>query len=994
MLDVTIQESEFHKNYAEEMKEKVLQPIHDIRVKLSKEKENWLYAMETLKKNLVAVQEKMKQEQLKLKGITQEIEAIKERKRKAMANIGLDPNEEIALENMPADIQRLERALIDKTKKKKEVTDTCEASNTSASQAEEMYKEKMKRILGIIEQDEAQRISVVRQVLKASNEVYTRMLKRKSTLCEMAGNIYGQVNPFSDLQGYIRKDSLCSTSEEELRRLYKSLGEELVVLGKDKAAAPVERSLSKKSLEVNQQHLLADKVKKETATLKHLRIRVGKVEELYRLYPNTTMLKRLSVHADLRCEDLGSIRAFIYLLYRFAAIISATKTNKPGLFRSTLVEKGIKPSDAASLAKEGQEKPKDAEKEKEQEKQREKEKAKEKEKKEMLVKMMVGTWGIPESQVSYVTELLKVGGDGFKLRAESLRSGGLHFALIFLLQKWQRVLSLQSQGEKEKQDDKTMEMATPFFRAVYSFAWGYVFWQVFSKVSYKDDEFESECGNLVQLLEFNSYMSEASLVNNLQFAEYTIRTLQSLAKTGRYDLTPSTPASLSLFRSFVGPFLVDEKEKRLLPAEFDQLMDDVQPLCEVLGVEHEWSFVYLINYIGETFLTTTDFTKPNEGQTRAIHGLLSIKKHLEGNYVTFIAAGRLKPADFLAPTSSAPGEDVSAPVPPTVTEFQLHEKVQKAGVLFTFSDRIHESLLDFRRNFGTCVNKLRAILDIGRLVYTLCYTLIDEPTYDKQLEEALETNGQHLLDTILEKHKRPFVLQGKEGETCTTISDILTVFQEEIERFVDLYFSVWHEYVSRPQSNFSKPMREVLIKDLQSQAAQLSVDSNCALFTRVSVALNDFDQLCQAPHSEATTSALLPNVQSWFEQKSALIGERMRRAFAVEQWNTQIIPALPKTGGALYTNSAVDIAHHLFHTVETLKQFIGDKSLSVWPGAIKEFVANVVKDYCDETMKTCQCDKQFLPGPLPTLLLANRSTRRESKPHRRKAAGPRDPEES
>ena len=142
----------------------------------------------------------------------------------------------------------------------------------------------------------------------------------------------------------------------------------------------------------------------------------------------------------------------------------------------------------------------------------------------------------------------------------------------------------------------------------------------------------------------------------------------------------------------------------------------------------------------------------------------------------------------------------------------------------------------------------------------------DEETYEAHLGKLLEVNGQKALDGILETHKRPFALIPKENET-SAIAQVVAIFKAEVINNIDTYFSAWIEHVKHPEFHYSRPMREVLIKDLQNQSSALSIDGSSSLFTEISVLLHEFDSISHASVAEATTSALLPQLQAWFSQK-------------------------------------------------------------------------------------------------------------------------------
>ena len=155
LLDFTIQESEFHKNYAEEIKNSILQPLTTTLTNLRSEKTAWLLAVDNLKKSLIVSQEKLKDEQAKLKFINKDLEMLEERKKKMMTNV--TPN---TTENLPAPIKKLDALILGKSKQKDEITKSWEASIS----LEEQCKEKMKNILSNIEKTEYYRIVTLSQI--------------------------------------------------------------------------------------------------------------------------------------------------------------------------------------------------------------------------------------------------------------------------------------------------------------------------------------------------------------------------------------------------------------------------------------------------------------------------------------------------------------------------------------------------------------------------------------------------------------------------------------------------------------------------------------------------------------------------------------------------------------------------------------------------------------------------------------------------------------
>jgi hypothetical protein len=633
LLDFTIQESELHKNFAEEIKVKVLQPLHEIRIKLSKEKENWLYAINALKTNLVATQEKLKQEQQRLKAINQDIDKIKERKKKAMEAIGLDPMEEITFNNLPEDIKKLEKAILDRTRAKKEMADSCEASNNSASQTEEHYKARLKRILYIVEQDESLRINITKKALIASNDIFINLKQNELKLGDIANKNYGQINSAEDIQSYIRKNSLCSTNEEELKILYKSLGEDL--------CADANKKLPEAKKVTEADRLIEEKIKRNLIALKQLRNKVGKQEELYGIYPLTSLLKKTMIHSELKHENSELLKFFLYAMSEFSEAMAAKIMVAKNPFRSSKERSSITLIANHSTSE--------------------------------FTEKLIKQFNITEAQKAYVEKLI----EGIEVtKTTTLKSIGFYTFLLHLLRHWIKTLN----DHLELVEEFELQVISE----VYTITWAYIFWQVFNRAEYKDEEFDQECAHIVHMIQFSSYMPEASLLKSTQFAEFTLDTLEKLKE--RYLLKPSLPFALKFFYPLVA--LVDEEN-------FGQLMRDAKLLFETLGIDIEWAFTYLLKYIADSCVNGSDYTERNEEQIKGLRRMLKVKRYIEANGMQLSE----KVTNMLEITP------------------ELHESIERVGILLSVAESFNESLVSFKASFEKCVNKLKAVLELNAFLH-------------------------------------------------------------------------------------------------------------------------------------------------------------------------------------------------------------------------------------------------------------------------------------
>jgi hypothetical protein len=251
------------------MKEKLLPPLNELLTRLRKSKVNWLSTTEQLKQRIVESKENVKEWQLRLKGINQELDAIKEKKRRVMHSSGLKRDEEMPIENMPSALQKIERALIDKATKKQKIANICEENTKNSAKIEGKCKARLKGIIESIEQDEYMRVSVIRQSLILSAEMHAQVFNNKLLLLDTLLKACMNVNPMKDIQAFITKSSFYTSNEEELKEVYKSVGDSCY-------AEEMEREFKQKR---NQE--ASDNKNKEVFLLKCFQSRASKQQVIY-----------------------------------------------------------------------------------------------------------------------------------------------------------------------------------------------------------------------------------------------------------------------------------------------------------------------------------------------------------------------------------------------------------------------------------------------------------------------------------------------------------------------------------------------------------------------------------------------------------------------------------------------------------------------------------------------------------------------------------------
>ncbi len=137
------------------------------------------------------------------------------------------------------------------------------------------------------------------------------------------------------------------------------------------------------------------------------------------------------------------------------------------------------------------------------------------------------------------------------------------------------------------------------------------------------------------------------------------------------------------------------------------------------------------------------------------------------------------------------------------------------------------------------------------------------------------------MNKLLEVHKRPFVLQEEEKQSeekqseaaSANVATIITVVKLWMDDLNNpcAHFGIWRDAVLQPEICYSKPFREILIKDLQSQVSDLDLERDSQLFASLTLVLYQLDSLClchsHVSFADSTLAALFPPLETWLSRK-------------------------------------------------------------------------------------------------------------------------------
>ena len=616
MLDYTIQESELHKGFAEEIKINVLQPLNIMLTNLREEKKSWISSIESVKKNLSMLQEKQDLEEILIRSTNLWVDEMQERRRKLIENKANSNNDKA--EDISENIIRLEKSIANKIKRVKEINENWEVLIKTIQDK----KDKLKEIISQIEETEYSRIITIKQILVISNNIYLKGMNRLATLCGSIMKSYSRIDATQDIQSFINRQSFRSANEGELAELYK-ITNRLSYIKPESTRSNIRREST---------------IKREILALKNYCISASKQE--LKLYPNKALIKNVKLHSDLTIEEPKSIALFLYTACRFCRFTSRNSLLKrESILSRTKIKNEVK--ETASIEN-----------------------------------LIIKYWKLDEDQVEYAESVL----DSIeRLDSFAIYTSSLYAFLILLLKHL--IQTLTSPNEKN-------EISKEFYKEVYSIAWGYIYWQIYKKTNYKDDDFEIECLNIIKTLEFNSYMTSDNLITNIQFANYTLSTLK-LLQDKKYSTKVAIPFTLWLFKFYLAPaFFTNEN---LID---NQIFVNAGPLCLMLGLKIEWEYMIFLRCIMDLYVEGGNYAVKDEKQIKGLKAILGIKKLIDPSFIS-----GLKVNDELKITPA------------------IYEKYDTASILLPICDSFKASLSDFKNNFGNCLNKLRLILELTNFLY-------------------------------------------------------------------------------------------------------------------------------------------------------------------------------------------------------------------------------------------------------------------------------------
>ncbi len=306
LLDLFTQEAQLHLSFANELRGKVLNPIQNARVKLSEDKLAWLAALDKLKANIVAVQDRLKSEQSRFHSVNTELESMSAKLQKS-ANTTLA--EQRQFQELIQTRQSMEAPLA--------------AFRATVVRAESQHVQDVRKILDSVQDKEAARISLIKLALTQTCESAENMATQSLGCYESVHKVCTQVNESADIESYIAKTGAANTDRDSLLDLYKAMGECTPAEGEKSPAVfsaakdvPEEKKLDiaagvgegRKTTAQIKEKLIASK-------LAQLREKVHLIDEVFSLYPFVTVLKSLDFHKDLKGDSLDPLRPFIGIVH-------------------------------------------------------------------------------------------------------------------------------------------------------------------------------------------------------------------------------------------------------------------------------------------------------------------------------------------------------------------------------------------------------------------------------------------------------------------------------------------------------------------------------------------------------------------------------------------------------------------------------------------------------------------------------------------------------
>jgi hypothetical protein len=165
LINFTIQESELHKEMADQTKQNIVATLDDTRRNLSMNKKGWMQKLDQLKKQINDANEASKKEHNKLMQQGNLVEELKRKRDEQYVKHGLSLDEQMRMENMPPLLRQAE------SKYQEAVLKLGEFKKSSAAQQEQTEKcvadfnKGSTDILEEIEKQEYLRLDVLKQGL-------------------------------------------------------------------------------------------------------------------------------------------------------------------------------------------------------------------------------------------------------------------------------------------------------------------------------------------------------------------------------------------------------------------------------------------------------------------------------------------------------------------------------------------------------------------------------------------------------------------------------------------------------------------------------------------------------------------------------------------------------------------------------------------------------------------------------------------------------------
>ena len=522
---------------------------------------------------------------------------------------------------------------------------------------------------------------------------------------------------------------------------------------------------------VEEEEVKVKKKSKEDVKWEGFRDRVQIVEDEFALYPFANTLKIFKVHSDIEGKDLFIPRIYLVILHSFIQwynIKMKRKTIQVIRVPSELA-KGLKVSNEQLID----------------------------------IKSFMETIAISE-----------------KLAATE--SHYLYFSLLYTLKQ------IKSYLLKEIKLNEGIEV---YFKAIYTMAWGYIFWVIAAKTQYNDQLFANEFKSLIDIPKLSKYMEQPTF-NSIDFCKLTIHSLYILHKAnnkvGKYSLKPPLIFVYKIFFKSIGMLIIDEDEKNMLNVGYKKIIDIITPLNNALGLSMETLYACVIVYIWDTYLAHyTTFADMNEDQNKALRALESITKTLQSIRKTI----------------------------------KWEEQIELAGILMKVYDKIEDILDDTITMFGKCINKIKYIISLLKLIHGYCWILPNEESYEQRLSRILENNGRKAINSYIAKYKET------NGEVVKDLIGLVEKLLAQVTSFSDKYTATYDEFIENSIHHFSKLASSFIIQELNNRLPSVPIEKGAEEFMNLLGLLKVFDLVAKNTTNNVTHKACIQFLEHFLQEK-------------------------------------------------------------------------------------------------------------------------------